>query len=392
MDEMTKEMGATLLSGGCLNIVGRPGTGKTTLLESLYSHLVAQVDPSSVLVLTADRDHADVLRNRLEVPTDAVLSAAPARSVSSFAYGIARAAHTTRTGEDLAFIPGADQDVFLADLLAGHERGHSRGPDWPSETTAEVGSTAAFRPEVRDALNRVMEFGFGLRVPEPDGGDHVFDFGRSALERALARHPDPRWSAVAEILDEYLGIMSMPGYGGGDSATVLALAAFEIFREPAEVTAGRAWTFAPDRVPGVVLADGGQDVPAASWGLLEQLRGRGSAVALFGSPETVTGRFHGADASIIDRATAEAGFDTVVLDRPWDVDPELAEVIDGFGGRITTRWSLEHMPRPRGEEKEGAPAEAVPGEETPAETGRDVPLETHVFDGSASGHRYLARR
>src|SRR5699024_11526569 len=73
-------------------------------------------------------------------------------------------------------------------------------------------------------------------------------------------------------------------------------------------------------------------------------------------------------------------------------DPELAEVIDGFGGRITTRWSLGHMPRPRGEEKEGAPAEAVPGEETPAETGRDVPLETHVFDGSASGHRYLARR
>src|SRR5699024_5364200 len=212
---------------------------------------------------------------------------------------------------------------------------------------------------------------------------------------------DPRWSAVAEILDEYLGIMSMPGYGGVDSATVLALAAFEIFREPAEVTAGRAWTFAPDRVPGVVLADGVQDFPAASWGILEQLRGRGSAVALFGSPETVTGRFHGADASIIDRATAEAGFDTVVLNRPWDVDPELAEVIDGFGGRITTRWPLGHMPRPRAEETDAAPAEAVPGEEapaetpaeeTPAETGRDVPLETHVFDGSASGHRYLARR
>src|SRR5699024_12602128 len=82
---------------------------------------------------------------------------------------------------------------------------------------------------------------------EPDGGDHVFDFGGSALERALARHPDPRWSAVAEILDEYLGIMSMPGYGGVDSATVLALAAFEIFREPAEVTVGGTGRFAPAR-------------------------------------------------------------------------------------------------------------------------------------------------
>src|SRR5699024_12274005 len=98
MDEMTKVMGATLLSGGCLNIVGRPGTGETTLLESLYSHLVAQVDPSSVLVLTADRDHADVLRNRLEVPTAPVLSAAPARSVSALAYGAPRPPHASRAG------------------------------------------------------------------------------------------------------------------------------------------------------------------------------------------------------------------------------------------------------------------------------------------------------
>src|SRR5699024_12387687 len=102
--------------------------------------------------------------------------------------------------------------------------------------------------------------------PAPSGCDRVFDVVRRALARALARHPDPLCSAVAETLDEYLGIMSMPGYGGVDSATVLALAAFEIFREPAEVTAGRAWTFAPDRVPGVVLADGVQDFPAAKIG------------------------------------------------------------------------------------------------------------------------------
>src|SRR5699024_7952626 len=160
MDEMTKEMGATLLSGGCLNIVGRPGTGKTTLLESLYSHLVAQVDPSSVLVLTADRDPADVPRNRLDLPPDAVLSAAPARSASSSAYGIARAAHSPRAARYVAFLSVADQAVPLAVLLAGHERGHSRGPGWPSQITAEVRSTAAFRTEVRDALYRVMEFDF----------------------------------------------------------------------------------------------------------------------------------------------------------------------------------------------------------------------------------------
>lgn len=400
MDETTQRMGSTLLSGDCLNIIGRPGTGKTTLLESLYAQLVSAIDPASVLVLTPDRDHADVLRNRLQLPADAVLSAAPARSLASFAYGIARAAHTTRTGEDLEFISGADQDVFLADLLAGHELGRSHGPAWPSEITAEVRSTSAFRTEVRDALNRVMEFDFGMRTPGPSpdsSGEHVFDFGRSALDRVLADKPDPRWQAVAEVLDEYLGIMSMPGYGGVDSATVLALAAFEIFREPAEVTASRSWTFAPDRVPAVVLADGVQDFPAASWGILEQLRARGSAIALFGSPETVTGRFHGADASIIDRAIADADFDTVVLDRLWDVDPALAEVIDGFGARITTRWSLGHIPRPRpvtAEAPTATPVEtsAAASPETPSAASVEGPVETHVFEGRASGHRYLARR
>ncbi|WP_209373640.1 PD-(D/E)XK nuclease family protein [Brevibacterium renqingii] len=421
MEEMTEEMGGILLGGGCVNIIGRPGTGKTSLLESLYSHLVTRIAPASVLVLTPDREHADVLRNRLEVPADAVLSAAPARSLSSFAYGICRAAHTTRTGEDLEFISGADQDVFLADLLAGHELGHVRAPVWPAEITAEVRSTSAFRTEVRDALNRVMEFDFGLRVPEPadngsESGEFVFDYGRSALDRVLAQHPDPRWSAVAEILDEYLGIMSMPGYGGIDSATVLALAAFEIFREPAEVTAGRPWTFAPDPVPTVVLADAVQDFPAASWGILDQLRRRGSALALFGAPETVTGRFHGADASIIDRATTDTQFDTVVLDRQRDAHPGLTRVVDGFGGRITTRWSLGHMPRPRpqaagdgaagagdrsaGPEVAGfaepAGAGAPAGDDAPVEadpqSDPEVRVETHVFEGHASGHRYLARR
>ncbi|MGC2940008.1 MULTISPECIES: PD-(D/E)XK nuclease family protein [unclassified Brevibacterium] len=403
MDEMTQRMGSTLLSGDCLNIIGRPGTGKTTLLESLYAQLVSTIDPASVLVLTPDRDHADVLRNRLQLPADAVLSGAPARSLASFAYGIARAAHTTRTGEDLEFISGADQDVFLADLLAGHELGHARGPAWPTEITAEVRSTSAFRTEVRDALNRVMEFDFGMRLPGPppdSSGEHVFDFGRSALDRVLADNPDPRWKAVAEVLDEYLGIMSMPGYGGIDSATVLALAAFEIFREPAEVTAGRSWSFAPDRVPTVVLADGVQDFPAASWGILAQLRARGSAIALFGSPETVTGRFHGADASIIDRAAADADFETVVLDRQWDVDPALAEVIDDFGARITTRWSIGHIPRPRSaEDPPAAPVAAASAVApvaastvAPEAASVEAPVETHVFEGSASGHRYLARR
>ncbi|SMX88874.1 Superfamily I DNA or RNA helicase [Brevibacterium sp. 239c] len=411
MDEVTEGIGAKLLAGESVTVVGRPGTGKTTMLETVYAHLMSAVSPASVLVLTPNRDHADVLRNRLAVPADAVLAAAPARSISSFAYGIARAAHTTQTGEDLEFISGADQDVFLADLLAGHEHGYVRGPAWPSEITAEVRSTSAFRTEVRDFLNRIMEFDFGVRVPAPavDGvpgqaPEFVFDFGRSVLDRVLERHHDPRWEAVAQVLDEYLDIMSMPGYGGTDSATVLARAAFEVLREPAEVTAGRAWTFAPDVVPTVVLADGVQDFPAASWGLLEQLRERGSALALFGSPETVTGRFHGADASIIDRSVADGDFTTVVLSDVQGTGPDIIDVSDDFGHRITTRWGLRHMPRPTGD-PETTDDSSAPGDmsldadvDTPdgADTSsvNDVPasVETHVFEGAASSYRYLARR
>ncbi|SDR69606.1 Part of AAA domain-containing protein [Brevibacterium sandarakinum] len=413
MDEVTEGIGAKLLAGESVTVVGRPGTGKTTMLESVYAQLMSAVSPASVLVLTPNRDHADVLRNRLAVPGDAVLASAPARSISSFAYGIARAAHTTATGDDLEFISGADQDVFLADLLAGHELGHGRGPVWPVEITAEVRSTSAFRTEVRDFLNRVMEFDFGVRLPAPaaDSGrnqapEFVFDFGRSLLDRVLERHRDPRWEAVAQILDEYLDIMSMPGYGGTDSATVLARAAFEVLREPAEVTAGRTWTFAPDVVPTVVLADGVQDFPAASWGLLEQLRERGSALALFGSPETVTGRFHGADASLIDRSAADDGFTTVILPDPKGTGAGIVDVSDDFGRRITTRWGLHHMPRPSSGPEysdDGSAAadiaaadvsDAVADDVADVESVSDVPetVETHVFEGAASSYRYLARR
>ncbi|WP_350271200.1 PD-(D/E)XK nuclease family protein [Brevibacterium sp. CBA3109] len=411
MDEVTEEIGAKLLAGKSVTVVGRPGTGKTTMLESVYAQLMSAVSPASVLVLTPNRDHADVLRNRLAVPKDAVLASAPARSISSFAYGIARAAHTTQTGDDLEFISGADQDVFLADLLAGHELGHGRGPSWPAEITAEVRSTSAFRTEVRDFLNRVMEFDFGVRVPAPVAGggpdrapEFVFDFGRSVLDRALERHHDPRWEAVAQVLDEYLDIMSMPGYGGTDSATVLARAAFEVLREPAEVTAGRAWTFAPDVVPAVVLADGVQDFPAASWGLLEQLRERGSALALFGSPETVTGRFHGADASIIDRSAADNSFTTVILPEVKSTGSDILDVSDDFGRRITTRWGLRHMPRlssgPDISDDSSAvadvPAQAAAhtADDSVFTSVRHVPetVETHVFEGAASSYRYLARR
>ena len=416
MDETTELIEAKLLAGESTTIVGRPGTGKTSLLETVYSQLVTELSPASVLVLTPNRDHADLLRNRLAVPPDAVLSAAPARSISSFAYGITRAAHAARTGEDLEFVSGADQDVFLADLLAGHERGHGLGPVWPTEISAEVRSTSAFRTEVRDVLNRVMEFDFGVRLPSPlEGADaepeYVFDYGRGALARALEDCDDPRWAAVAQILEEYLGIMSMPGYGGIDSATVLARAAFDILREPAEVTVGRRWSFAPDVVPTVVLADAVQDFPAASWGTLEQLRERGCALALFGSPETVTGRFHGADSSIIDRSAADPNFSTVVLDEVKGTDPGVAAIVDDFGRRITNRWGLHHMPRrpaaveptdDRAEESDatggtaaketdGAGEAATAESDARGESGAEA-VETHVFDSASSGYRYLARR
>ncbi len=405
MDDKAGTVSAKLLARESVTIIGRPGTGKTTLLEAVYAQLVRTLDPASVLVLTPNRAHAGDLRDRLPVPPTAVLGSAPARSISSFAFGIARAAHSTRTGDDLAFVSGADQDVFLADLLAGHELGRGSGPAWPAEITAEVRATSAFRTEVRDALNRIMEFDFGVRVPPPVGEERelVFDAGRSALQRVVEDHADPRWEALAQVLDEYLGIMSMPGYGGVDAATVLARAAFEVLREPAEVTAGRAWSFSPEAVPAVILADAVQDFPSASWGLLEQLQERGCALALFGAPEAVTGRFHGADASLLDRSVRSPRFETLVLTDIPDVALGLVDTGDDFARRITTRWGLGHIPREAhampspgkpssGETGPGepGPGEPSPGEPSPGEPSQNV--ETHVFESPASGHRYLARR
>lgn len=376
MDEKASTIARTLLAHESMVVIGRPGTGKTALLEDSYAQITAATSPATVLVLTPNRDHANELRDRLKLPDEAVLNAAPARSISSFAYGITRAAHVMRTGEDLEFLSGADQDVHIAEILAGHELGRGRLPRWPEEITDEVRATSAFRTEVRDALNRVMEFDFGLRIPKPDAGDFVFDFGRSAMARIIDRDPDPRWVALSQVLDEYLEIMSMPGYGGIDSATVLAKAAFEVLREPAEVTAGRPWSFAPDRVPEIILVDAAQDLPAASCGLLDQLMTRGCTIGLFGSPETVTGRFHGADASVIDRAAGDSRLTRFVLDSPPTIEDSLRRINDDFGRRITRRWGLGHIPRPPEVVEQDAEVSA---------------LEAHVFDGAAVQYRYLAK-
>lgn len=397
-----------LRAGSSVVVIGRPATGKTMLLESAYAELAAKIDPSDLLVLAPNRPHANMLRDRLRLPAGALLTRSPARSISSFAFGIARAIHSVRTGEDLAFVSGADQDVLISDLLAGHESGRGSRPDWPEVISAEVRATSAFRSEVRDALNLVMAHDFGIRVPravtDPDTGEavRIFDSGRSALSAALERFPDPRWQALSAVLGEYLDLMAMPGFGGTDSAAVLARAAFAVLAEPIEVTAGSKWSFSESTVPRIILADAVQDFPAAAWGIFDQLRSRGTKLILFGSPETVTGRFHGADASILDRAVNAGDFVTVVLDERHTTSARLGEFSDDFARRVSTRFGLGHLPRPtplgdsdaeagRSALTDGSGASAAEGV-ADSRVRDEVGLEAHVFGSTASEHRFLARR
>ncbi len=214
MDDLTSTLTGSLLRQGSLAVIGRPGTGKTSPLADVYGRLVTSIDPSSVLVLSPDRDHADVLRNTLPVPREAVLRAAPARSISSFAYGIVRAAHATRTGRTSSSSPvptrtssSPTSSPVMRPAAVGCPHGRPTspprcGPPPPSAPRSATPSTGSWSSTSVCAPPH-----------RPGTGSYVFA-GLSALDRVLAVRPDPRWAALSRILEEYLGIMSMPGYGG----------------------------------------------------------------------------------------------------------------------------------------------------------------------------------
>ncbi|WP_369371184.1 ATP-dependent helicase [Promicromonospora sp. Populi] len=316
-------------------VLGAPGSGKTTVTcEVAVRALAAGAQPERVLVLASSRRAAARLRDEVAARAGRTVGAPMVRTASSAAFAVLhkRAAALEQPAPTL--VSGPEQDLVLAELLAGHVAGEGRPLTLPVGLPEESLGLRGLRQELRDLLMRAAERGLGpVELDE--------------MGRANDR---PEWVMAAQVYEEYLDTMTLrlatpdagPRY---DPAVVIDEAAESL----------RSWD---DEVPGLprptwdlVVVDDYQEATAATVRLLRVLHDDGARLVLLSDPDSAVQTFRGAAPGLTGRAAAPAGpgrafgaFDaeTAVLGTVWRQSPELRAVTRAVTNRIPVSASALH--------------------------------------------------
>ncbi len=287
------------VGAGHVVVVGAAGSGKTTAAVAAAADAVTsgRIAPAKVLLLAPTRRAAAALRDRVSSAMGVPTAAPPVRTAASWAYAILRAVADADSSPRPQLVSGAEQDVVLRDLLAGHARGTGAAIDWDGILPAEATSLPGFRRELRDLLMRAAEAGLG-----PDA---LKDLGR--------RTARPEWERAAAAFREYEQVMalrSLPSDQGPryDPAEVVAAAADELRAWPdSAVSPGPEWS--------LILVDDAQDMTRAAIDLVSVAAARGARVVLLGNADESVQGYRGAAPSFLAQAVlpAPAGWGATVL-------------------------------------------------------------------------------
>lgn len=312
---------------GPLVVLGAPGSGVTTaLVEAVVARVERdRVPAEGVLVLAPTRPAAAALRDRISARLARTVREPLARTPHSYAFGLLRRASVLIGDVPPRLISGPEQDRILADLLAGHEAGDGRAPDWPANIGEQIRGLRGFRDELRDLLMRAVERGLG----PPD----LADLGR--------RHHRPEWVAAADVLAEYLDVTSLATPGAYDPAAIVDAAALSLSEDTELLAAERAqWQ--------LIAVDDAQEATAATQRLLDVLAGGGHDLILAGDPDTATQGFRGARPQLLAEAPHRFAHadgrpaTTVVLDTVHRHGGALHEVAQRVVQRIGSAGVVTH--------------------------------------------------
>ncbi|MCU1432457.1 MAG: helicase, partial [Actinotalea sp.] len=273
--------------GPALLVRGAAGTGKTVVaLEAVARRLErGEVPGEQVLLVAPTRRAAASLRDRLSARCALTTGQPVVRTASSAAFSVLRTRAALLGEPAPTLITGPEQDLVLAELLAGHATGEGAAVSWPARVPVAALGLRAFRDELRDLLMRAAERGL---LPQD-------------LTRLGRRHGRPEWVAAAQVYAEYLDVTRLraatPGSGARYDAAVVVDEAAEALQ---------AWEV---EVPGasrpgwaLVVVDDYQEATAATARLLHALAASGTELLLLGDPDAAVQTFRGASPGLVDRA------------------------------------------------------------------------------------------
>lgn len=298
-----------------LLVVGAAGTGKTLLaVEAVAAALGADEDalfpspgrpsPDEVLVLAASRRAAAELRDRIGARVRRTTGQAMVRTAASAAFAVLRARAALLGEPAPTLISGPEQDLALAELLAGHAAGEGVPLRWPAGVPDEALTLRAFRGELRDLIMRAAERGLAP----------------ADLALLGERHGRPEWVSAAALYEEYLDVTTLragtPDAGARYDPAVVVEEAAEVLRGWDTELPGR-----PRPRWRLVVVDDYQEVTEATARLLRVLQDDGARLLLLADPDAAVQTFRGATPALVGRAD-------VVGDGPGELDAHRM-VLDG---------------------------------------------------------------
>lgn len=312
---------------GVLQVVGGPGTGKTSLLiDAAAARIAAGVDADSVLMLTgAGRVSAQArgaltasllaTRGPADVALPAVVGEPLVRTVHGYAFAVLQRAARRCEAAPPRLVTSAEQDSVIRELIAGDGPGA-----WPASLHAAL-ATDGFATELRDLLARCAERGI-----DPD-----------QLVRLGARHSRPEWKAAGRFAQQYEQIMLLRAAVGtaAPQATMPALGAAELVGAALEAFAADPDLLDDERARiRLLLVDDAQQLDPQAARLVRVLARGVQRTVIAGDPGQAVFGFRGGEPEALLGADATPTAATVTLSASHRCGPAVARAI----GAISARW------------------------------------------------------
>nr|WP_319943223.1 PD-(D/E)XK nuclease family protein [Nocardia aurantia] len=346
-------------------VLGAPGTGKTSLLVDLATHRIAAgADPESVLVLTHSKQAALRVRTALtrqlgEVP--GAVREPLVRTVHSYAFAILRSHAATHGNPPPRLLTGTEQDVVLREMLRGELQDIAAGAAdlWPQRLHPALGTTG-FAEQLRDLMLRATERGLG---PED-----LVDLGD--------RHERPEWSAAGRFAERYEQAMLLRWSVGLDApeASAPALDAAELVGAALDALILDQDLLAAerDRIR-CLLVDDAQHLDPLAAHLVRAIGSGPATTVVAGDPDQAVFTFRGSDARFLLDPDAPPARRVVLPDtrrNAPDVRAAVARITARLPGAGPHRLDLRRLPH------------FPPGGETLSETTKSV-TDVQAFDATA---------